>query len=370
MFFLISIKFYFSNQTEYLYKFNKFSSLIDLFNWIPSFLIFITFQKYLENKEKREFFTKYLVAGLIPVLLSCILQDWFKIYGPRETLGGLIIWFNKPLGINGGVTGLFSNQNYTGFWLSVNLPFLYFLVQRIKKFNHKKFILFIISILSINFLILTNSRNAILGFILSSVLILGTKKFLIVFILFLISISLFSSLNTLLPKLNFNIIEQFLNRGLINKINLNLNTAINLMELTRVKIWANTINFIFQKPLFGFGASTFPILYLSMQDNHIFSAQHSHNMPLQIAFEYGIPIAFFLTSFVIFLFCRAWHSIFKNNKNINLLNKCWIASCLVAITSHLTDLTYYDGKIGILIWILLTGLKCIMDNQREIVELN
>ena len=152
MFFLISIKFYFSYQTVSLYKFNKFSSLIDLFNWLPAFLIFITFQKYLGNKQKREFFTKYLVAGLIPVLLSCILHDWFKIYGPKETLGGLIIWFNKPLGINDGISGLFSNQNYTGFWLSVNLPFLYFLIQRIKKFNYKKTILFIISILSINFL--------------------------------------------------------------------------------------------------------------------------------------------------------------------------------------------------------------------------
>ena len=108
-----------------------------------------------------------------------------------------------------------------------------------------------------------------------------------------------------------------------------------------------------------------------MQNGHIFNAQHAHNMPLQLAFEYGIPISIFLTSFIIYLFYKSWKTVFvqNNNKNI-LLNKCWIASCLVAITSHLTDITYYDGKISILIWILLSGLKCIMENQRTALKLN
>ena len=34
-------------------------------------------------------------------------------------------------------------------------------------------------------------------------------------------------------------------------------------SFTRIKIWNNTINFISKKPLLGFGAGLFPLLYLT-----------------------------------------------------------------------------------------------------------
>ena len=137
------------------------------------------------------------------------------------------------------------------------------------------------------------------------------------------------------------------------------------MDLTRVKIWSNTINFISQRPIFGFGATTFPFLYNSMQNSHSFSSQHAHNMPLQLAFDYGIPASIVLTGFVSYLCDRAWCELFQKGNTISLSNKCWFASCLVAVSSHLLDITYYDGKISILIWILLSGLKCIIEDKKN-----
>ena len=115
--------------------------------------------------------------------------------------------------------------------------------------------------------------------------------------------------------------------------------------------------------LSGFGASTFQLVYLSFQKSHSFSAQHAHNMPLQLAFEYGIPVSILLTSFISYLCFRAYCEVFKKGNKISLLNKCWFASSSVAVSSHILDITYYDGKISILIWILLSGLKCIIGNK-------
>ena len=61
-------------------------------------------------------------AGTVPVILSCILQKFFNIYGPFETLFGTIVWFNYDLN-KGQLTGLFNNPNYLGMWLTLCLPF-------------------------------------------------------------------------------------------------------------------------------------------------------------------------------------------------------------------------------------------------------
>ena len=104
-------------------------------------------------------------------------------------------------------------------------------------------------------------------------------------------------------------------------------------------------------------------------------AQHSHNIVLQIAFEYGIPISFLLTTFTLFLLFKSWTRIINTLDNnffqINLLNKCWYAATFIALISQLTDVTYFEGKISIIMWILLAGLKCIVDdNSKEWVNKN
>ena len=60
-------------------------------------LSFAGFQDYLKTSSQRIKFISFFIVGSLPIILSCFLQYWFKIYGPFEFLKGLIIWYNKPL---------------------------------------------------------------------------------------------------------------------------------------------------------------------------------------------------------------------------------------------------------------------------------
>ena len=104
-------------------EFEVSSIWFSIFNWIPLFLCFWGFQEFLKNKNQRTIFAYALLIGTFPVIISCIAQNWFDLYGPFKTLNGLIIWFQKPLNPEVGISGLFSNPNYAGFWLSSIFPF-------------------------------------------------------------------------------------------------------------------------------------------------------------------------------------------------------------------------------------------------------
>ena len=110
------------NQNQ-IYHLNTSLNWADLANWIPLFLCFLSLNNYLDSNAKREKVAKFFIAGTIPVLVSCIGQYWFNWYGPFEIFNGLIKWFQRPLTpTNQNVTGLFSNPNYTGAWLSMMWP--------------------------------------------------------------------------------------------------------------------------------------------------------------------------------------------------------------------------------------------------------
>ena len=83
---------------------NKSTLWISTLNWIPMFFVYWGSQIYLKNNKQRDLFIKVLIAGSIPVIISCILQYWFKVFGPFETLNGLIVWFQKPLIRNDGIS--------------------------------------------------------------------------------------------------------------------------------------------------------------------------------------------------------------------------------------------------------------------------
>ena len=82
---------------------NKIDISINALRWLILFLSFTGFQIYLKTQIQRIVFAKLFALSCIPLLISCALQYWFKIYGPFTFLNGLIIWYNKPLiGIDQG----------------------------------------------------------------------------------------------------------------------------------------------------------------------------------------------------------------------------------------------------------------------------
>ena len=126
------------------------------------------------------------------------------------------------------------------------------------------------------------------------------------------------------------------------------------------------MNFIFQRPFLGWGSGTFALIYLT-KDNmwnppfvfHKF--QHTHNLFLEMAFNFGIPISLLLTSIAFYIFYKSLKVFYSNDKKDDYqnLNKAWISAVLVIFLIHLTDMTFYDGRVNMLICILFSGLRCI-----------
>lgn len=333
---------------------DKHRIIIDLLNWIPLFVFFLVSQTYLRTKKNRILFGQILISGSTPVLISCVLQYFFNIYGPFETLNGLIIWFQKER-VYSGVTGLFNNQNYTGVWLTAFLPFLITEFENSNKNKVEKIFLTLFLLLTVFFIFLTSSRNAYLGLFISFFIFYAIRYFFIIPLISIIPIFSFqilnnSNLKSYLPENNL----------FVDKILDTLNFA--PYSLSRLEGYKIAIRGILEKPLLGLGAKTYPYFY-NYQGGQ-WGVQHSHSMPLELAFNYGLPTSILLSFFVLILLINAYKKIYRIFlKNIFTIDKAWIVSSLIVVTSHIFDVTYYEGKISILIWILLAGLKCIIDDK-------
>ncbi|OUL43727.1 hypothetical protein B0W81_02310 [Prochlorococcus sp. HOT_208_60] len=353
---------YFPNQYElsYLAK----NSWLDILNWIPLFLSYYGFQFYLRTSRQRIICAKALVISTIPLIYSCISQYWFKIFGPFSTLFGLITWYQKPFeNAQSGVTGLFNNPNYTGYWLSTVLPFsLYFLVKSKSKKN-LFFVLLINFLLILFFLLNTSSRNSLISVLLSSLLIISTKFLLLSVVTLFLILTFVKLLNPLFP---IDIQEFILNifpDKLISKLMLFKN--FDLSSFHRFDVFKSAIIFISKKPLFGWGASTFGILYLS--NGGLSPATHAHNLILEITYNYGIIVAFIISLFIFNLSLKSWLVIRKHKGNlIPFIDKFWVLSGISSVIFHMNDMPYYDGKISILFWLLLAGLKSIVGDYKNI----
>ena len=354
----------FINVPSALLKYETSLIWINLINWLPTFLYFWGFQNYLVTNKQRIIFAKYLIAGSLPVILSFVFQKFFGFYGPYKTLFGLIVWFQKPMINNSAdIAGLFSNPNYAATWIVLVLPFAAMLLKEENLSKLKKSIVFLFYLLLIYMILLTGSRNGFLGIIITALCFYSYKKIL----KFLISIFSLFLLNNLMGF----IIEdsQFFKiydpTNLINKLS-DLNTYI-----PRLEIWNSTLIRIIERPFLGWGGSTFS--FLNSQNNPSFilpnnmiNAQHAHNIALELAHNFGIPLSIILITFLILILFRSWIYLYRENSNTHFsIEKAFFISALIAFLSHLSDLTLYDGKLNILIGILLASLKCIIDEKNS-----
>ena len=333
-------------------------SLLGLINWIPFFLFFWGFQKYLNSPKKRLLTSKLLICGSIPVIFSGVLQ-LLNINGPFELFNGLIIWFQKPLSDVGSLSGLFNNQNYAGLWMVLVWPFCLAELCRPRKNLSKKLILLIICFLFVTFITLTDSRNAFLGLIIASPIVLGFSSLIWYLPIIIIGFSLLAlSVLPIFP----NEIQVFMKTIIPSRIytlfpEIGFN---NLGSYPRINKWFAALNYILQKPIFGWGAASFPILYLAKSGEWF---GHAHNLPFELALSYGV-----LPSLIIFLFYllilyfsykRISQISEKGIENIEIFlnQKAWFASSLIFLLSHLVDIQYFDVRISTICWILLAGLR-------------
>jgi len=346
------------NTPYELLKYEKSIIWINLFNWIPILFGFCGFQPYLVSNNQKIRASKFLLLGSIPVIISCVLQFNFNIYGPFRILNGLIVWFQYPLKQSAyAVTGLFNNQNYTACFFSIVLPFALFTLKRTKS-NFNKYFLIIFNFLIVYFMFLTQSRNAFLCLFLIFFYFFGFKRLLLI-------ISSISIITLILGFLGF--INNFL-IAFISEINLNTFYS-KLLELNtnpRTQIWHSAISFIQKRPILGWGASTFSHLFNFHNEKlkpplQLLNSQHSHNLFLELSHNFGLPLAFIILITLTMLIFKVINNIKINFKDFDsLINETWLISSLLVLLYQTTDITYYDGKISLIICILFAGLRTIL----------
>ncbi len=332
-------------------------SLIGLANWIPFIWVFWASQPYLNSKSKRRSFSVILVSGTFPVLITGFGQYFLNWNGPFETLNGLIIWYQRPIESPGGLSGLFSSQNYAASWLNFVWPFCLalFIEKGNNLFKKTAALSFLISTGIAAFL--TFSRNAWLGLFTSMPIVLGKKgiKFFlpIITITILILFFLFSpifegelqnSLRNLLPG---KILLEFSNEGYKD------------LDVTRMGIYKNAFELIKENPFFGIGAGSFTEIFFL---NTNFWKGHSHNLLFELSISYGLPatIIFFLTT--INILYSSSKKIFSKKMKIDVayIDRAFWTALFFFLISQLADVQYFDGKISLITWILIAGLKNII----------
>ena len=371
LFMALSTFMHFQNSKNFNYEnIDPNLSLIGLINWIPLFLCFWAFQKYLDTNTKRILTGKTLICGSIPVIFSGLLQ-LLNINGPFELFSGLIVWFQKPISEVGSLSGLFNNQNYAGLWIVMTWPFCLTELKKPHKSLIKKLIIFLICISFATFIFLTDSRNALLGLIISTPIVLGASSLIWYLPTLIISISFLaiavipifpdsmqifmksivpSRLYTLFPEIGFEYLGSY----------------------PRVTKWLAALKYIFERPIFGWGAATFPIIYMAKSGEWF---GHAHNLPLELALSYGIvPSIIIFSTYItiIFLSLKKIMNFEKTCKNKYLLSylRAWFASSLIFFISHLVDIQYFDVRISLFCWILLAGLKKFLEDDDSDEKLN
>ena len=341
-------------------------SIIGMGNWLPFLWLFWAFQPYLDSECKRRQLSVILIAGTFPVLVTGFGQYYFNWHGPISTLNGLIVWYQRPISFPGGLSGLFNNQNYAGTWLNFVWPFS--LALLLEKRNDLFRIIVTLSFLfSIGFsAFLTYSRNAWLGLSISLPIMIGKRGliFLLPIMIIIILILLFvfspffsseiqSYIRSLFPE---KLLLEFASEGYKG------------LDSTRLEIFSSAINLIKTSPIFGIGAASFPEIY-NLETT--FWKGHSHNLIIELAISYGLPSSIIFFATIILIVVLSGKVIFLNKRfnYISLFDRAfWVAFSFFLI-SQLADIQYFDGKISLIAWILISGLKNIIEeNNSEIFE--
>ena len=359
-------------------QFNSFDFFTGLANYLPLFWVYWAAQHYLKTTKERKKISILFISGNIPLFISQFLQhlnfisENNFINTPLKTLNGSITWFLKSSPDLYGYGGLFSNSNYLAAWLLIIFPLsIATLIEKPKNFRNF-YISFIFLILISASLIISYSRMGLISIPINLTIFFTNKLFLIftftsfllIFFLllgFFLS-KLFSSLIIIFP---FNLHENFEFEALIN----------NLLNAPRFSIWIDSLKFISEKPLFGWGSSTYPKVYefLGSRTN----ITHAHNLPFEIAYNYGILPALLLIFFFLFILIKASVKQGKSEsrdfklqtkRSYSIFNKAWISAIIVLGISQLVDIQYYDLRISIGMWIILSGLRAFILEKEDLLN--
>ena len=167
-----------------------------------------------------------------------------------------------------------------------------------------------------------------------------------------------------------NSIFTFFPSSLLQKTSLNSN--IELLSFPRIELWLKAIKLIKSNLLVGYGGGSFSNLYAT-NNGQFEGIQHSHNLILEIAFNYGLPSSLLIVGGMLFLLFKSSNSfklykrevLLKTKNKLFEFNNAWVTSFIIFIFLHMFDITYFDGRISVVAWILLAGMRQIIEENKK-----
>ncbi len=333
-----------------IYNLNSSLSWIGLGNWLPLFWCYAGFKPFLNNTKKRELSSIALLCGSLPVLFTGIGQYFFGWYGPFEFLNGFIVWYQRPIENLSGLTGLFNNANYMGAWLNIIWPIgLACLIDSNKNiFKNLSTYIFILGISLAT--IFTFSRSAWIGIFLGTLLMYGKRIYrYLLALLFLLILVISSTVTSILGTQMQTVLKSFIPQSIWMEFS--------DFQYSRISIWKTGLNTVYNNPIFGSGAGSFQQIYI--HETGLWKG-HSHNLPLELIISYGLPAALLIIIPILIIVVRSSRKILLNKNKVSIFDKSWITSLIVLITSQMYDVQYFDGRISIFLWILISGSTNIL----------
>lgn len=346
-------------QYSFTDAYNKKLLWIGLFNWLPYFWLFWSFQYFTFSPSQRKNIGRILLYGSFPIIFTGIAQYFFKIHGPFVFLNGLVTWYLKPIDSYNGMSGLFSNANYTGTWLSLIWPFsIVFCIERGKK-PIETSISFAFLILIFICAFFTFSRNAWIGLAIGFIAILGIKVFKNILPIFItLTIPIFASIGLIPNKFLTDASREIVPSIFWNYKFANIGIS-SFSNYGRFEIWAYAIKLIIDKPIWGWGSGSFPLLFELEASQY---KSHSHNLFLELGLSFGVITALLFISTTIYLIISSYKKRDYKVKNEDKLKNdnydtAWRTSLIIIFIGQLFDIQYFDLRIGIVFWLLLGGLR-------------
>ena len=333
------------------------SNIIGLFNWIPFFICFFLIQPYLKNKKYRTLSTYFLLIGTFPLLVTGIGEFYLGWGNKLSALNGNIIWFLKPKSEIKGLSGLFNNPNYAASWLTMMWPLAIGTILNNTKNKYKLIFSIIYSLIILFLTLLTNSKDTVISLFMPIIFLINQS-----FLKLLILASIITFVIFLYEKY---FIKLGLNSILIsiwdNTIDNNLKMVSEIFP--RIDIWRVALIAIFKKPFLGWGAASFPFIYVLYKNEFTNDyITHAHNLFLEASVNYGLIFSISLFFIIAKVLIKSWEIIF--NKDKNFIDKCWWISLFIFTFNQFFDVTYYDVRISLLFWIILAGLYKIINEEQ------
>ena len=134
------------------------------------------------------------------------------------------------------------------------------------------------------------------------------------------------------------------------------------LDVNRMQIYKSAFGLIKENPFFGIGAGSFTEIFFF---NTNFWKGHSHNLLFELSLSYGLPstiIFFFTTTNILYL---SYKKIFSGKITIytSYIDRAFWTALFFFLISQIADVQYFDGKISLIAWILIAGLKNIISDK-------